>query len=116
MFVTKESKGLRTSDECFKMALTDAISVSCKALGIGSDVYWNKDKTKYETEKADEVEPTQTPNDVISEKQAKRLIAIAKGNIEGAKKIMLEFGYTSSKYIKKQHYEEIVKKIEQMGA
>ena len=29
------------------MALTDAISVSCKALGVGADVYWDKDDTKY---------------------------------------------------------------------
>lgn len=47
MFVTKERNGLYTSDECFKMALTDAISVSCKALGVGADVYWQEDKTKY---------------------------------------------------------------------
>jgi len=46
-FVANESKGLYTSDECFKMALTDAISVSCKALGFGADVYWAKDTTKY---------------------------------------------------------------------
>lgn len=48
-FVSKESAGLRTSDECFKMALTDAISVACKSLGFGADVYWAKDKTKYDT-------------------------------------------------------------------
>jgi len=36
------------SDECFKMALTDAISVAAKALGIGADVYFEKDKTKYD--------------------------------------------------------------------
>lgn len=47
MFVAKEKNGLYTSDECFKMALTDAISVACKALGVGADIYWNKDKTKY---------------------------------------------------------------------
>ena len=47
LFVAKESKGLHTSDECYKMALTDAISVAAKALGIGADVYWNKDSTKY---------------------------------------------------------------------
>ena len=46
--VAKESKGLYTSDECYKMALTDAISVSCKALGVGADVYWDKDRTKYD--------------------------------------------------------------------
>ena len=48
MFVTKESKGHYTDDECFKKALTDAISVACKALGFGADVYWSKDKTKYD--------------------------------------------------------------------
>jgi hypothetical protein len=48
MFVSKERNGLYTSDECFKMALTDAISVACKALGVGADVYWDKDRTKYD--------------------------------------------------------------------
>lgn len=46
-FVAKEKNGLYTSDECFKMALTDALSVACKAIGIGADVYWQEDKTKY---------------------------------------------------------------------
>lgn len=35
------------SDEGYKMAYTDALSVACKALGIGADVYFEKDKTKY---------------------------------------------------------------------
>ena len=35
------------SDEAYKMAYTDAISVACKALGIGADVYWQNDATKY---------------------------------------------------------------------
>ena len=38
-----------TSDEGYKMALTDALSVACKALGIGADIYFQKDKTKYTT-------------------------------------------------------------------
>lgn len=46
-FVTNEKNELYTSDECYKMALTDAISVACKALGMGADVYWEKDSTKY---------------------------------------------------------------------
>lgn len=47
-FVAKEKNGLYTSDECFKMALTDAISVACKALGFGADVYWEADRSKYD--------------------------------------------------------------------
>lgn len=45
--VSKETTGLFTNDECYKMAVTDALSVACKALGIGADVYWNKDRDKY---------------------------------------------------------------------
>lgn len=45
-FVAQESRGAYMSDECYKMALTDAISVAAKALGVGADVYWDKD-SKY---------------------------------------------------------------------
>lgn len=47
MFVEIQKSGPYVSDECYKMATTDAISVACKQLGIGADVYWEKDKTKY---------------------------------------------------------------------
>lgn len=47
-FVAKEKSGLYVSDECYKMATTDAISVACKQLGIGADVYWGADGTKYD--------------------------------------------------------------------
>lgn len=63
LFVASESKGLHTSDECFKMALTDAISVACKALGFAADIYWNKDRTKY-----DQVEQVGNPKDTPEEK------------------------------------------------
>lgn len=53
-FVSSERNGLYTSDECFKMALTDAISVACKALGFGADVYWAKDATKYTPRTSDQ--------------------------------------------------------------
>lgn len=46
-FVAQERNGPYMSDECYKMALTDAISVAAKALGIGADVYWDKDRSKY---------------------------------------------------------------------
>lgn len=52
-FVAKEKNGLYQSDEAFKMAYTDAISVACKALGIGADIYWNEGRTKY-SERNDE--------------------------------------------------------------
>ena len=45
--VAAEKSGLRIDDEAYKKAYTDAISVACKALGIGADVYFEKDVTKY---------------------------------------------------------------------
>lgn len=47
MLVTKEKGGLRVNDEAEKMAVTDALSVCCKLLGIGSDVYRGRYDTKY---------------------------------------------------------------------
>lgn len=41
------------NDEAVKMATTDAISVACKHLGIGADIYWGNDNTKYNDRKKD---------------------------------------------------------------
>ena len=80
MYVVKENKGLYTDDEAFKKALTDAISVSCKALGFAADVYWNADSTKYsqratqaptkgsysnEPKKPTEIHPAPTESNVV---------------------------------------------------
>ena len=56
MFCSLHGNLYVTSDEALKAAYTDALSVACKALGIGADVYLEKDETKYPTggEKAKE--------------------------------------------------------------
>lgn len=43
-FIANERNGLYTSDECFKMAYTDALSVACKSLGMGAEIYWGDSK------------------------------------------------------------------------
>jgi hypothetical protein len=48
MLVAKEKSGLRSNDEAFKMATTDALSVALKMIGVAADIYaglW--DGTKY---------------------------------------------------------------------
>lgn len=49
--VTMERNGAYVSDECYKMALTDALSVAMKSLGVAADIYFEKGKfdcsTKY---------------------------------------------------------------------
>jgi hypothetical protein len=55
---------------------------------------------------------------LISEAQGKRLYAIAKNagkTDEQMKEILKGYGYTSSKEIKREHYEEICKKAEEKG-
>jgi len=52
MLVAKEKAGLHTSDECYKMAVTDGLSVAFKASGVAAEVYLgnlNHD-SKYQTE------------------------------------------------------------------
>lgn len=45
--VAKTKNGMQSSDECYKMARTDAISVCCKMLGFGASVYWERGESKY---------------------------------------------------------------------
>ena len=47
MAIAKERQGLHSSDECYKMAITDALSTACKMLGVGAAIYmgyWNGSK------------------------------------------------------------------------
>jgi hypothetical protein len=49
--VAKESAGLRANDEAYKMALTDALSVAMKQLGVASAIYEGRwDGSKYKDE------------------------------------------------------------------
>ena len=65
MLVKNESGGLQTFDECYKSALTDAFSVAFKALGIGADVYWSEDSTKYTSgDSIPQSAPAEPPDDI----------------------------------------------------
>lgn len=59
MLIQKETAGLRTNDEAYKMAVTDALSVAMKALGVAADIYaglW--DGTKYRDAPTEVHKPT----------------------------------------------------------
>ena len=61
MLVEKETNGLHANDEGYKMAITDALSVAMKMLGVGADIYaglW--DGTKYTNDVAGGGEPPST--------------------------------------------------------
>lgn len=71
MLVAKERSGKYVDDEAYKKAYTDAISVACKALGFGADVYWDKDPTKY-------TQPAQNPSPPTAEETKYMLELIGK--------------------------------------
>lgn len=45
----KSRDSYKPSDEAYKMAVTDAFGNACRNLGIGANVYWANDKTKYDS-------------------------------------------------------------------
>jgi hypothetical protein len=75
-FVASEKNGLYTSDECFKMALTDAISVACKALGIASKIY---NGSKYDK--------LPEPNNTIDKVKIACDLMKSQKTLEGVKKV-----------------------------
>ena len=61
-FVAKESRGLHCSDEAFKMATTDALSVAMKMVGVGADIYMRKfDGSKYRDDPPSPLKPPPKP-------------------------------------------------------
>ena len=79
MFVAKEKSGLYTSDECYKMALTDAISVACKALGFGADIYWQDDASKYDRSGSEGKGKEETRDELIDQ-----IVAFCGGDVNAA--------------------------------
>ena len=53
MLIAQETRGPHHSDEAYKMATTDALSVACKQIGIASDIYMGYSNSKYAGAKPD---------------------------------------------------------------
>jgi hypothetical protein len=83
MLINKESKGLYTSDEAYKMALTDAISVASKAIGIASNIYLGYSDTKY-------IEDNSGDKPTLPEDRFQKVIEILRGDDSDKKKSTLD--------------------------
>jgi hypothetical protein len=58
MFVANERNGAYTSDECYKMAITDALGTAMKMIGVAADIYLGQNVnygTKYEAKPQAEI-------------------------------------------------------------
>lgn len=112
MLVAAERNGLYVNDECYKMALTDAISVACKALGFAADVYWNKDNTKYVDYKRDNESPID--ENLATSNEKKMFLDRCKQLGVDYKKILAQAGVTGQ-MTKEQHGKALIilKEIEE---
>lgn len=72
MLVAAEKSGPRLDDEAYKKAYTDAISVACKALGIGADVYFEKNVTKYSDYEGESEQKEQQPTQQMPQQPAQQ--------------------------------------------
>ena len=102
-FVAKESKGLYTSDECFKMAYTDALSVACKALGMGADVYWGDSKYDKNGDKNNKPE-------LASKPQIEFLEKIYKNHEDKKKELLDKYKWSSFADMPKSVASDLIKK------
>jgi hypothetical protein len=85
MMVAQEKGGLRANDECYKMAVTDALSVAMKALGVAADVYMGLwDGTKYSEAPT---APHSGSSDVLEHLEADQL-TVVKDTAEEVKVLM----------------------------
>lgn len=102
MFASKEKSGIYVSDECYKMATTDAISVACKQLGIGADVYWESDRTKYNRE--------ENP-DLITKSEVNEIFLELKRTGIGIKNVLSKYGLTDIHSMTKIQAKETINKL-----
>lgn len=96
MLAEKEKSGIYVSDECYKMALTDAIGVAAKALGVAANIYWESDKTKYNNDNAGQAPKAVENSEPKSLSNAQEIAALIKDTkITGndiAAKVKADFG------------------------
>lgn len=105
--ITKEGD-YSTSDEAYKMAVTDALGVACRNLGFGADVYWANDKTKYTAS-----ETTEKPKTSTAKKASPKQVEILMKNYtsDNLKKLLEENGVEKVQDLPMAKASELISKI-----
>jgi len=98
--VAKERSGLYSSDEGFKMAVTDALSVAMKMVGVAADIYSGRwDGSKYKET------PSNTP---ITDKQASEISKLIVSTKSDMKKFCEYMGVGNIKSIPANQYDRAI--------
>lgn len=98
MIVTKENSGLRASDEAYKMAVTDALSVAFKALGFGAEVYlgnfdgskWRGDQSDGQGKQPAKAEPKHDAKQVVEEEERLASAIVRAESVGRCREVYLE--------------------------
>lgn len=103
-----------TTDEAFKMAYTDALSVACKALGMAADVYYEKDRTKYNAYENQQEKPEESKPKIeyATEEQIAKLTKEYQGKREKLDKFLNENGVTAIMRLPKDIAQKKIDEIE----
>lgn len=110
-FIAKEKNGYYTSDECFKMAYTDALSVACKSLGMGAKVYWGDSKYS-RTESTEEIKllEWQTNEYLVTEVESKAIYSLmTRKGLNVVEELKKNYGIDNTKQLTKEQYMSILK-------
>ena len=98
-----------SSDEAFKMAYTDAISIACKALGMAADVYFEKDRTKYNANDNREEKPK---TEYATEEQRSKIIKFYDKAPDKLNKALGRYGVTNVVMLTKTQAQAIIDRVE----
>lgn len=115
MLAKKEEGGIYVSDECYKMATTDAISVACKQLGIGADIYWSSDRTKYDDvpqREAKEPKNNRKGSSLIITVQAENILKEMERTGVSTKQILYSVGKKNMNDLTETDYKDIMERFE----
>lgn len=82
--VSKESKGAYINDEGYKMALTDALSIAMKPLGIGANIWYGSKAKGHNESKYEQYTYSQEPSRSYTDEQMKQAVAEMSGCVSDA--------------------------------
>ena len=101
----------KSSDEAYKMAMTDALGNACRNLGIGANVYWENDKTKY----TDEQDKEPSKEELLKADRAKIIEANKPHDMTVAELKALASDYNCLKLgtAKEEDFKEFIKELKQ---
>lgn len=112
-FVSNEKSGQYTNDECFKMALSDAIGGACKLLGMSADIYYSQDTSKYPTQEIEEDAFSKT----VTREESKLIVTKSKEKWgaqapEKCQEILSKYGAKDTLSVLQIYLENVLKEIE----